>query len=84
MKDKYGRRESSLYFRMGELEPYIVEEDSNSGITYICYTGDPQRAIRRITERTSAGVTTTTIEVAFGDWADRASLIYQPVNSELP
>lgn len=82
MKDKYGRRESSLYFRMGELEPYIVEE--SSGVTYICYTNDAQRAIRRITESASGGVTTTTIEVAWGAWADRATLTYRPVNSELP
>ncbi|MBQ9501783.1 MAG: hypothetical protein IJU70_06480 [Lentisphaeria bacterium] len=82
MKDKYGRKENSLYFRQGELEPYIVEE--RSGVTYICYTDEPQRAIRRITETTSEGVTTTVIEIAYGAWADRTTLTYRPVNSELP
>ena len=81
MKDKFGRRESSLYFRMGELEPYIIEE--RSGVTYICYDDKPQRAVRRITETSSGGVTTTTVEIAWGSWDDRETLTYQPVNSEL-
>ena len=82
MKDKFGRREGSLYYRMGEMEPYIVEE--KSGVTYICYTDEPQRAIRRITESSSDGANVTTIEVAYGAWADRETLDYRPVNSELP
>ena len=83
MRDKFGRRDVSAFFRDGELEPYIVEENSATGVTYICYTDEAMRAIRRVTETVSGDITTTKIEVAFGSWANRGSLTYQPVNRDL-
>ena len=65
---------------------YIVE-DAGGGITYICYTPDDangKRVIERITKVSSGGVTTTTIEHAYGAWADRASLTYYPINEAIP
>lgn len=81
--DKYGRYENRAGFRNGDLDPYIVEEDSSTGITYICYGAGTNRAIRRITEVSVGDVTTTTIEIAYGAWANRASLTYQPINQDL-
>ncbi|MBR6240698.1 MAG: hypothetical protein IKQ82_04500 [Lentisphaeria bacterium] len=81
LRDKFGRVFPSAGFKNGELEPYIIEE-AGGGVTYICYTDDDNRAIRRITETEDNGVTTTTVEIAFGAWADRATLDYQCVNTD--
>ena len=40
--------------------------------------------MKRITEVVSGGATTTTIEHAYGAWADRASLTYYPINEAIP
>lgn len=58
-----------------EPEPYIVDE-ATAGTVYLCYANTANRAIRRIT--TADGV--TTIEWAYGAWADRATLTYKPIN----
>ena len=79
MKDKFGQDSTSYGYRYMELEPYIVDE-ATAGVTYICYTNDAQRAIKRITEANSV----TTIEIGYGAWADRASLTnYRPINEEI-
>lgn len=80
--DNFGRSIHFVSYRRGELEPYIVEEAGN-GVTYICYDDGAKRAVRRITETTANGVTTTVIEVAYGAWADRATLDYHPVNDDI-
>ena len=77
--DKFGRAENSVNFRYGELEPYMIDEASDS-VTYICYTDDAERAIKRITEIDNI----TTIEIGFGAWDDRADLTnYGPINKEI-
>ena len=81
--DKFGRAQERINFKFGEQDPYIVEEDSATGITYICYDDGALRAIRRITEVVAGATTTTTIEVAYGAWADRETLTYQPINQDL-
>lgn len=83
MRDKYGRERYSKDYMMGDLEPYIIEENSATGITYIRYDDKPLGAIRRITETVVDSTTTTTVEVAYGAWALRGSLTYSPVNSVL-
>ena len=69
-----------------EKLPYIVEE-AGGGITYICFTPDDangKRVVKRITEISTGGATTTTIEHAYGAWANRASLTYYPINQAIP
>lgn len=83
MRDKFGRRAGSIGYRNGELEPYLVEENSATGITYICYDDGATRSVRRITEIVSGDVTTTKIEIAYGSWDNRKNLAYQPINQEL-
>ena len=83
MRDKYGRNAESFGYRNGDLEPYLIEEHVDTGVTYICYSDDASRVIRRIKVVTSGSTTTTTVEAAFGSWSNRAALSYQPVNREL-
>ena len=83
MKDKFGQDSTSYGYRYMELEPYIVDE-ATDGVTYICYTNEPIRAIRRVHKTQSGGVKTTTVENAVGAWEDRASLTYYPVNEAIP
>lgn len=59
-------------------EPYIVDE-ATSGVVYLCYANTANRAIRRITTADSV----TTIEWAYGAWADRATLTYHPINETI-
>jgi hypothetical protein len=40
--------------------------------------------VKRITEESTGGATTTTIEHAYGAWEDRASLTYYPINQAIP
>ena len=54
-------------------EPFSAED----------YRDEAMRAIRRVTETVSGDIVTTKIEVAFGSWANRGSLTYQPVNRDL-
>lgn len=81
--DKYGRSENSAHFRLGDKEPYIVEEDSAAMVTYLCYDGGASRVIKRITETVSGDITTTTVEIGYGTWANRATLTYRPINADL-
>ena len=83
--DRYGNCQGDIPSLPGEIIPYIVE-DAGGGITYICYFPDDGSgvAVKRITESSSGGATTTTIEHAYGAWADRASLTYYPINQAIP
>lgn len=76
--DSYGHPENSTDYRRKEAEVYKLDE-ATSGVKYICYDDNARTVIRRIT--TSANV--TTVEVAFGAWADRVTLVYQPVNKPI-
>lgn len=81
--DKFGRPQEHIGYKWGEMEPYLVEENTDTGITYICYDDGVTRAIRKITETTVGNVTTTKIEIGYGAWANRASVTYQPINKAL-
>lgn len=77
--DHWGHNESQRGFVGNrpevDPEPHIVDE-ATAGITYICYANTAKRSIRRITVANSV----TTIEWAYGAWADRATLTYEAIN----
>lgn len=81
--DKYGRAENSAHFRLGEKEPYTIEEDTSTGTTFICYDNSTNRVVKRIRETTVGTVTTTIVELGYGTWANRAALTYRPINADL-
>ena len=69
--DCFGRRAGSAEFRSPvEPLPYLYD-------AYVCFDEAPKRAIHRITTG-SDGV--KKVEFAYGAWADRGSLTYQPIN----
>lgn len=80
--DRWGNWQGDLASAPGRTVPYIVSKEGQ--YTYICYTNDQIRAIQRITEISSDGITTTTIENAVGAWDNRASLQYYPPNEAIP
>jgi hypothetical protein len=63
-----------------ELVPYMVDADTQTGITYTCYTNNTPRLI----VKTTVAGNLTTNEKAFGAWDDRASLTYVPINAQNP
>ena len=76
--DCFGRRAGSAEFRSPvEPLPYLYDAGGESGPAYVCFDESEKRAIHRITTG-SDGV--KKVEFAYGAWADRASLTYQPVN----
>ena len=83
--DRYGNYQGEIPSLPGEIVPYIVEQ-AGGGVTYICFFPDTGSgvAVKRITEASSGGATTTTIEHAFGAWANRATLTYYPINQAIP
>lgn len=64
------------------LPVYLVED--RGSVVYLCFTTDPTRAVQRITINVSGETTTTVMEVAYGIWANRASLTYYPINQPVP
>ena len=62
-----------------EYGAYQVDASAEDGTVYIRYANDNICAITRIS--TADGV--TTIEWAYGAWADRASLTYVPINEAI-
>lgn len=84
--DRWGGYQGTNPAPPTEKLAYIVE-DAGGGIKYICFTPDDEngkRVVERITEASSGGTTTTTIEHAYGAWADRATLTYYPINEAIP
>lgn len=84
--DRWGGYQGTNPVAPTEKLAYIVE-DAGGGVKYICFTPDDdqgKRVVERITEVTSGGVKTTTIEHAYGAWANRASLTYYPINEAIP
>ena len=84
--DRWGRALGIIPQTPGEILPYIIEE-AGGGVTYIRFFADDADgncAVKRITEVSEGGATTTTIEHAFGAWADRATLTYYPINQAIP
>ena len=85
-RDRWGRNLGEIPTTPGEIVPYIVE-DAGGGVTYIRYFADDADGnclVKRITEESTGGATTTTIEHAYGAWADRATLTYYPINQAIP
>lgn len=76
--DCFGRRAGSADFRNPvEPLPYLYDAGGENGPAYVCFDEAPTRAIHRITTG-SDGL--KKVEFAYGAWADRATLTYQPVN----
>lgn len=68
--------DSSYVPKNEEPTPYLVDT-ATSGVVYMCFYNTTPRAIHRITTNSSG----TTIEWAYGVWADRATLTtYVPIN----
>lgn len=78
--DQYGRPSTHPFYKdaSNPLAAYQVD-DATTGVTYVRFQADDECVIQRIS--TSDGV--TSIEVAFGLWANRASLTFQQVNEPL-
>ncbi len=68
--DHFGRRQNSVDFRGPDPLPYVIDDQGD--VTYVCFFDSPKRAIHRIKDGK--------VEVAYGAWADRATLTYGPVN----
>lgn len=75
--DQYGRRPGDRHYGNNANPPLVhIADESTAGVTYLCFFGTAARAIHRVTE--TAGI--TTLERAWGAWADRATLTYTPIN----
>ena len=57
---------------IADREPLPYQVDDQGDVTYVCFFDTPKRAIHRIKDGK--------VEVAYGAWADRATLTYGPVN----
>ena len=71
-----------------ELPTYEVD-DTGNGITYLRFAESSPCAVQRITRvQTTAedgGVRVSTVrEVAIGEWSDRETLTYYPINQPIP
>lgn len=78
--DCFGRPSYNPNYKNGGNKPSAYQvAQGEDGVTYIRFSDSPKNAIQKITE--SDGV--TTITVAFGNWDDRATLEYQPVNKPM-
>ena len=75
--DCYGFDATSVFFQRRKLQPYRIVESMD--VTYICYDGDANRPIHRITKNGSE----TVVEWAYGPWSERESLDYIPINKTL-
>ena len=75
--DAWGRPSYNPHYKDSAVKPTAYQVDAaTSGTTYIRFSDSPKNAIQKIVD--ADGV--TTITVAFGAWADRATLDYHPVN----
>ena len=68
--DNFGRPQGSVDFRGRDPLPYEVDKAEDA--TYICFFDTALRAVHRVKDGK--------LEVAYGAWADRATLTYQPAN----
>lgn len=85
-RNQWGQNLGEIPALPTEPTPYMIDQ-AGGGITYICYfpdDADGKRAVKRVTESSSGGSTVTTIEHAYGAWADRATLTYYPINQAIP
>lgn len=80
--DVYGRPETSPNYRLGKPEVYEqdIPKDGEDGVYYIRFFATEQCAVHRITIATANGRQTIKTEVAYGAWANRATLSYHEIN----
>ena len=83
--DNCGRKEYTLNFNGVELSPCTVEETVNGNVTttFMRYFKQDPTLVRRITETESGGTTVTEDEKSYGNWANKGSLTYIPINDDL-
>lgn len=83
--DNCGRKEYTLNFNGVELSPCTVEEtvDGNVTTTFMRYFKQDPCLVRRITETETGNTTVTEDEKAYGNWANKGSLSYIPINDDL-
>ena len=78
-RDIWGRTHLDPGYNTVPQKPYEIDSPaSGDGVTYIRYENKDTCAIHRVTVATSNGRKTTKIEIAYGAWADRATLEYEP------
>lgn len=74
--DKFGRAQNTVMFQsLHEPAPYQVDTRAD-GTIFIRFYATTPCAVHRIT----TNGTVKTVEIAFGDWEQRETLTYQPVN----
>ena len=64
-------------------EQFYEIEATSGGVTYKRLEDTTPGIIWKETVTTSGGTTTTKLEFTWGDWADRTSLTYVPINSTM-
>ena len=83
--DIYGRPENSPQYRLGK--PEIYEQDipkgGEDGVYYARFFNTATCAVHRITIATANGRQTIKTEVAYGAWANRATLSYHEINAQI-
>ena len=67
-----------------ELKQVNLQPPESGKVTYIRFTVQSPCGVQRIRETVSNGVKTTEHMVAFGEWEDRESLTYYPINQPVP
>ena len=76
--DCYGFEATSQFFKRKELGAYLVKRVD--GITYICFSNEPERPIHRLDKDENGSVRLTW---AYGRWEDAESLRYIPINETM-
>ena len=76
--DQFGRRSDCALFGAFARSTYQVDEVSEN-LIYLRFDSTNPCAVYKI----SKASTVTTREVAWGNWADRAALVYSPCNSTI-
>ena len=83
--DVFGRSEFSSQYRLGTPDVYEQDmpSDGDDGVYYMRFFNTAVCAIHRLTITTANGRTVIKKEVAYGAWADRATLTYREINAQL-
>ena len=69
--------------------PVFEVDDTGTGITYIRFVSTSPCAVQRITQQETTapdgGARSVSVyEVAYGEWEDRESMTYYPINQPVP
>lgn len=76
--DCYGFEATSQFYKRKELSAYLVKRVD--GITYICFSNEPERPIHRLDKDENGSVR---LMWAYGRWEDAESLRYIPINETM-